>query len=102
MAEIEGAINAVDIAGSHGIRTLLIRTDSQFLVDSYTAWMPKWKANGWRNNDGGEVINRKEFQELDRTIKYYGMAIELEHVRGHEQDQLNIEADRLAKLGARG
>lgn len=39
-AEIQAATRAMKIAASNGIRKLLIITDSKFLIDSVTKWMP--------------------------------------------------------------
>lgn len=75
---------------------------SQFVVDAYDEWIPEWSSSGWSISDDSEDINRKEFQELVRTFKHFCVAVELEHVRSHQNNQLNIEADRLAKLCAQG
>lgn len=102
MAEIVAATHAVDIAGSNGIEDLLIRTDSQFLIDAYYDWMPNWKFYGWLKRDGTPVRNRREFQQLDFMIEDYNMNVDMEYVRAHKNDTLNNLADRLAGFGADG
>lgn len=102
VAEIVAATHAVDIAGSNEIVDLLIRTDSQFMIDAYYDWMPNWKYYGWRKRDGTPVKNRREFQELDSMIEDYDINVEMEYVRAHKNDTLNNLADRLAGLGADG
>lgn len=101
VAEIEAATRAIEIAASHGIQQLLIRTDSQFLIDSCINYMPTWRQNGWRLANGGPVQNAVEFQALDAAIRSNHMSIQLEHVSAHSGDANNAEADRLAKMGAR-
>lgn len=79
---------------------LLIKTDSDYSVDSLTKWVYDWVKNGWRKKDRSKVKNR-EFIEL--IHKYYEKYdIILEFVRGHsdgdDDDSIgNNIADELAK-----
>lgn len=103
VAEIEAATHAIEIAQEYGIGEFLIRTDSQFLIDAYYKYMDNWVQNGWRLYDGRPVKNAEQFKELDRVIRRDPhMELEFEFVRGHSGDEYNMEADRLAKMGARG
>src|SRR5437868_13046383 len=48
-------------------------TDSEYVRQGLSVWMPKWKANGWRRKTGpgaksGEVKNLELWQELDLLI----------------------------------
>ena len=47
---------------------LHIRSDSQYAINSATAWVPKWKANGWRSSTGQPVMNLGWVQEIDRAL----------------------------------
>lgn len=101
-AEIQAAKQAIDIAGRNGVRDLTIRTDSEFLVNSHNKWMPKWEQNGWQKSDGRPVQNAQEFREMKASIRNNPqMNVEFEHVRGHNGNQYNEAADRLAREGAR-
>lgn len=33
-----------------------------------TNWIKKWKKNGWKKADGGDVLNKVDFVELDQAI----------------------------------
>ncbi|XP_055677598.1 ribonuclease H1-like [Lutzomyia longipalpis] len=96
--EIQAARRACEIARSHGVRRLKIHTDSEFLVNSVNDLMHTWKQNGWRKTDGSSVVNKDDFQALDRAMS--GMDVKFEHVRGHAGNYENTQADLLARKAA--
>ncbi|KAL8561740.1 Ribonuclease H1 [Nucella lapillus] len=98
-AEIKAAEVAVRQAKAQGIKDVVLYTDSQFLINGITAWIKKWKKNGWKLSTGGDVINREDFEKLDNAI--LGMNIRWMHVRGHRGIEGNEAADRLANEGAK-
>lgn len=69
-------------------------TDSRFLVDSITQWLPRWKANGWRTSSNKPVQNQAEFQLLEEALK--PMDVIFEHVPSHQGILGNEIADQLA------
>ena len=73
------------------------------MIDSVTKWMPSWKKNGWKTAAGKEVKNKADFLELDAVLQKAAaanMKIKWTHVPGHANIEGNMQADRLAKLGA--
>lgn len=52
-----------------GVRKLLLHTDSQFLISCITVWIHKWKQNGWKLSDGGQVKNKEDLIELDQALE---------------------------------
>lgn len=85
-----------------GISKLRVHTDSDFLRRSVTDYMPKWRENGYVKSDGNRVVNREDFQGLDRAIRGNPhMEVEFKHVPAHSGHPYNDEADRLAKEGAK-
>lgn len=34
-----------------------------------TSWVPGWKKNGWRTSTHKEVVNKEDFQELERLAQ---------------------------------
>lgn len=69
VGEIQAAIYAVKTAKRLGITKLCLSTDSQFLINSVTLWMKKWKAKDWRLKNGDPVKNLIEFIELDSLLE---------------------------------
>ncbi|KAM4771201.1 ribonuclease H1-like [Rhinophrynus dorsalis] len=97
-AELEAARRAVQQARSQNKTSLDINTDSKFTVDGMTKWVPKWKENGWKTSDGRDVVNKKEFENLDKLCT--GMDVKWRHVPGHSGNVGNEMADQLARRGA--
>lgn len=98
-AEIYAAVRAVEQAKSLGVKKLIIKTDSSFLVNCQTSWVKKWKKNGWKTSAGEEATNRKELEELDAVEK--NISVKYIHVPGHSGVEGNEEADKLAKAGSK-
>ncbi|XP_033860033.3 ribonuclease H1-like isoform X2 [Acipenser ruthenus] len=97
-AEIQAATKAVQQAKSQNIKKLEIRTDSKFTINGATKWIHNWKKNDWTLSTGGPVVNKEDFQNLDRVSR--GMDITWTHVPGHSGDAGNDMADLLARRGA--
>lgn len=100
-SEIEAATRAIKDASRMGYDNIRVNTDSSFVRTAVNDWMPKWKQNDWRKSDGQPVVNRREFQNLDRAMRDNpNMKVEFNHVPGHSGNPGNEAADRLAKRGA--
>jgi len=97
-AEIQAAAEAIERAKEHGYSGVKVKTDSEFLTKAANEWMGNWKSKGWTKADGGPVKNREDFQRLDRARE--GMDVRFEHVRGHQGNPGNEQADKLARQGA--
>ncbi|XP_047638668.1 ribonuclease H1 isoform X2 [Phacochoerus africanus] len=98
-AEIHAACKALKLAKAQNISKLVLYTDSMFTINGITSWVPGWKKNGWRTSTHKEVVNKEDFQELERLAQ--GMDIQWMHVPGHAGFIGNEEADRLAREGAK-
>jgi len=97
VAEIEAATKSIQVAKSCGITKLQINTDSQFLIRCINDWLPKWKSNGWKKSDGGDVINKVQLEDLVRSKA--DMEIKWNYVPGHRGIEGNEGADKLARDG---
>ena len=73
-------------------------TDSEYVRQGLSQWMPKWKANGWRakkGRDGNtEIKNLELWQRLDELIA--GHRIKFTRVAGHSGHPENDRCDELA------
>jgi len=102
VAEIQAISMALTQAITAGVPKLQVNTDSQFVINSVTQWIPGWKRKGWKTASGQEVKNKDDFIELDKIMQQKGsMEIRWNHVKGHSDVEGNIEADKLAVEGAR-
>jgi ribonuclease HI len=72
-------------------------TDSQYLRDGITQWLPGWKARGWRTAAKNPVKNIDLWQRLEQAAAAH--AVEWHWVRGHAGHPENERADALARAG---
>ncbi len=93
--ELTAAIMALE-ALKRGVAVDL-HTDSQYLRNGITAWMTRWKRNGWRTAEKMPVKNVDLWQRLDRALARHQVA--WHWVRGHAGDRMNERADALARKG---
>ncbi|XP_046820804.1 ribonuclease H1 [Vespa crabro] len=97
MAEIQAVTVAARQAEKAGIKKLKINTDSKFLINCITNWMPKWKKNGWKTATNKPVINKTELLEMEAALK--SLDVKWNHVNGHVGIYGNEMADKLARQG---
>lgn len=74
-----------------------LHTDSRYLIQGITQWLPAWKARGWRKADGKPVENADLWQALEEASAPH--AIEWRWVKGHAGNPGNEKADALANKG---
>jgi ribonuclease HI len=72
-----------------------VYTDSQYVKNGITAWMPGWKKNGWRTADKKPVKNSDLWQRLDHAAKPH--RVSWNWVKGHAGHPENERADALAR-----
>jgi ribonuclease HI len=70
-------------------------SDSQYLRDGITKWLPAWKARGWRTADKKPVKNIDLWQRLEVAATPH--EVEWHWVRGHAGHPENERADALAR-----
>jgi ribonuclease HI len=71
-----------------------LTTDSLYLKNGVTAWLPQWKRRGWRTAGRQPVKNTDLWQRLEAAAA--GHDIQWHWVRGHQGHAGNELADRLA------
>jgi ribonuclease HI len=69
-------------------------TDSQYVRQGITAWLPNWKRRGWRTADNKPVKNDDLWRALDEVATSH--EVHWHWVRGHADDPMNIRVDALA------
>ncbi|MCL4133493.1 UNVERIFIED_CONTAM: hypothetical protein GTU68_006246 [Idotea baltica] len=98
-AEIQAASYALELTKSAGFDKVILNTDSQFMINCATSWMPNWKKNDWKKRDGTEVVNKEDLIELDKASE--GLLVKWNHIKGHDGVPGNEAADKLARQGAK-
>jgi len=74
-----------------------IHTDSQYVRNAMTKWLPDWKRRGWRTAARKPVKNADLWQLLDELVARH--EVSWKWVRGHAGDPGNEHADALANRG---
>ncbi len=72
-------------------------TDSKYVRDGITQWLPKWKTNGWKTAAKKPVKNDDLWRRLDEALNRH--KISWHWVKGHAGHPENERADQLANLG---
>lgn len=94
--ELMGAIMGLE-ALSRPCRVVL-RTDSQYVRNGITAWMPNWIRRGWKTAGGDPVKNRELWERLQLATQRH--SIDWQWVKGHSGDVDNERVDVLARTQA--
>ena len=76
---------------------ILICTDSRYVMDGLTQWLPRWKARNWRTAAKTPVKNADLWQRLDALAA--ARRVDWRWVKGHAGDAGNERADALARQG---
>jgi ribonuclease HI len=95
--ELLAAISALE-ALKRPMRVRLF-TDSNYLRQGITTWLPAWKGRGWRTADKKAVKNQDLWERLEQALARH--EVEWRWVRGHSGDPDNERADQLARSALR-
>lgn len=71
-------------------------TDSKYVLQGYTEWLPGWKKRGWRTASREPVKNQDLWEELERSAS--AQHIEWHWVKGHSGHEQNEYVDQLANI----
>ena len=75
---------------------ITLYTDSRYVMDGITQWLPNWKKNNWRtSNKKSPVKNIDLWQELDSPAGRH--EIRWVWVKGHNGHPENERVDKLAR-----
>jgi ribonuclease HI len=72
-----------------------LHTDSRYLMDGVTKWLPDWKRRQWRTADKKPVKNVDLWQRLEAALERH--QVHWVWVRGHSGHPENERADALAR-----
>ena len=73
---------------------VLLYTDSKYVLQGLTEWLPQWKVRGWRTASREPVKNQDLWEKLDAAAQ--AQDIEWHWVKGHSGHDGNEYVDALA------
>jgi len=91
--ELTAAIEGLDALKRRCAVTLT--TDSQYVRDGITKWVPNWKRWGWQTKNKTPVKNQDLWQRLDALVSRHDVS--WRWVRGHSGHAENEQVDALAR-----
>jgi len=74
---------------------VVVHTDSRYVMDGITKWLPRWKANGWRTSAKQPVKNDDLWRALEAAAAPHDVTWRWVH--GHSGHPENERADALAR-----
>jgi ribonuclease HI len=92
------------IAAIEGLRALKERctveviTDSEYLKNGITKWLPNWKQRNWMTADNKKVVNRDLWEDLESEADRH--QITWSWTKAHASHEDNNRCDELAKRAA--
>ncbi len=93
--ELQAAIEALEALKRRC--AVVLYTDSSYVRNGITQWLPGWKAKDWKNSSKKPVKNVDLWQRLDAAAKRHD--IDWRWVKGHAGNPGNERADALANAG---
>jgi ribonuclease HI len=94
--ELTAAIQALERLSPNS--SVVVHTDSKYVVSGIQRWIRKWENNGWRTAGGKAVKNRDLWERLQAAKRRHKLVV-FRWVRGHDGNLGNERADRLAVEG---
>lgn len=70
-------------------------TDSQYVQNGITKWLPGWRKKNWRTSNGSAVKNQDLWELLDLATKKHN--ISWHWVKAHNGNAINERVDYLAR-----
>jgi len=93
--ELTAAIRALESLDRQS--KITIHTDSTYVKDGISKWLPTWKLNGWKTAAKKSVKNEDLWKQLDQASSNH--IVKWEWVKGHSGHIENARVDILAKTG---
>jgi ribonuclease HI len=95
--ELQAAIAALQVL--HTSPQVAMFTDSRYVIDGLTKWLPAWRRRGWVTSTNTPVKNRDLWMALE-SLNHPG--VRWQHVYGHRGDPNNERVDTIARACAAG
>jgi len=82
--------------GGASAHSCIVRPDSQYVSENYTAYLPDWKKRGWRKSNGKRVLNSDLWKQLDKLTPEF-KSVGFKWVKGHASNKFNNMVDAIVQ-----
>ena len=93
--ELMAVITALEKIDENYEGSIIISSDSKYVIEGFTSWMPKWKRNNWKTTQKTDVVNKDLWERLSKASA--NKVIEWNWVKGHAGQVENERCDELAR-----
>ncbi len=87
---------ALETALASSEDSIIVRTDSAYVLNGATKWGKGWKRRGWKTMENKDVLNRDVWEPFLVLTEQYTRRIVWEKVGGHVSIPGNERADEIA------
>ena len=96
--ELTAAIKALEFMLVKVVHTehIELTSDSKYVVNGITQWVPGWKNKGWITSTDEPVVNRDLWERLDELNAK--LDVSWNWVKGHAGDEINEQCDYLTQV----
>ncbi len=94
--ELMGAIAALEALKEPCV--VVLHSDSKYVLQGISEWLPGWKRKGWKTAGGSAVKNQDLWERLDAAAAPHRM--QWQWVKGHAGHPDNERVDALARAEA--
>lgn len=96
--ELTAAIKALEFMLVKVVHTehIELTSDSKYVVNGITQWVPGWKNKGWITSTDEPVVNRDLWERLDELNAK--LDVSWNWVKGHAGDEINEKCDHLTQV----
>lgn len=95
--ELQACVEALQFLNPATKRKVILYTDSKYVQDGITDYMPGWKRRNWKTSKRKPIKNKDLWTILDALNGKFN--ITWKWVRGHNGLHGNERADELAEIG---
>ena len=103
VAELMAVHVAICMALATNVKSLLIKSDSEYVNKVLTKFAAIWVRSNWMKRDGTPVSNQEFIKDLLASVaklQEKGVKLEIQWVKGHSTHLGNNAADKLANIGS--
>ncbi|MBK5215682.1 MAG: ribonuclease HI [Candidatus Pacebacteria bacterium] len=95
--ELQAVIETLKhIIKKHESDTIVIHTDSTYVLLGITTWIHNWEKNNWKTANKKPVLNKELWQELIELVRNFKGKLSWQKVKGHNGHIHNERADEIA------